>query len=124
MQHRQMNESLIYRPSKIEDWENLLESEQKQADDEEQSDLMKNVPITKNNLMKNVPITKNNLMKNVPITKNNLMKNVLITKNNLMKNVPITKNNPMKNPIINSLMLITMMRLILPKTTMNHQYQT
>ena len=38
MQHRQMNESLLYRPSKIEDWENLLESEQKQADDEEQSD--------------------------------------------------------------------------------------
>src|ERR1043166_3233457 len=33
-----MNESLLYRPSKIEDWENLLESEQKQADDEEQSD--------------------------------------------------------------------------------------
>ncbi len=29
MQHRQMNESLLYRPSKIEDWENLLESEQK-----------------------------------------------------------------------------------------------
>src|SRR5947208_9164458 len=38
MQHRQMNKSLLYRPSKIEDWENLLESEQKQADDEEQSD--------------------------------------------------------------------------------------
>src|SRR5205085_9400007 len=38
MQHRQMNESLLYRPSKIEDWENLLKSEQKQADDEEQSD--------------------------------------------------------------------------------------
>src|SRR6185437_10020028 len=36
MQHRQMNESLLYRPSKIEDWENLLESEQKQ--DEERSD--------------------------------------------------------------------------------------
>ena len=36
MQHRQMNESLLYRPSKIEDWENLLESEQKQADDKEQ----------------------------------------------------------------------------------------
>ena len=29
MQHYQMNESLLYRPSKIEDWENLLESEQK-----------------------------------------------------------------------------------------------
>ena len=38
MQHRQMNESLLYRPSKIEDWENLLESEQKQADDKEQYD--------------------------------------------------------------------------------------
>src|SRR2546430_12830253 len=38
MQHRQMNQTLLYRPSKIEDWENLLESEQKQADDEEQSD--------------------------------------------------------------------------------------
>ena len=38
IQHCQMNESLLYRPSKIEDWKNLLESEQKQANDEEQSD--------------------------------------------------------------------------------------
>ena len=37
MQHRQMNESLLYRPSKIEDWENLLKSKQKQADDDVRS---------------------------------------------------------------------------------------
>ena len=38
MQHRQMNESLLYRADQIEDWENLIGEQEQSEDNEEQSD--------------------------------------------------------------------------------------
>ena len=38
MQHRQMNESLLYRADQIEDWENLIGEQKQSEDNEEQSD--------------------------------------------------------------------------------------
>src|SRR5256884_3202649 len=38
MQHRQMNESLLYHADQIEDWENLIGEQEQSEDNEEQSD--------------------------------------------------------------------------------------
>src|SRR6184192_719611 len=98
MQHRQMNESLLYRPSKIEDWKNLLESEQKQADDEEQSDEERSDDEEQSDEER----SDNEEQSDEERSDNEEQSDEERSDNEEQsKNVPITKNNLMKNPIIN-----------------------